>query len=459
MVFAGSSFAAHTITAWPENRKGAVSLAFDDGCQSHVSLGIPALNARGFKGSFFLVIDSIDGYSPSWASWINAANAGHEIGSHTISHPYLTSLSSSEVQNELSGSKAAIDAQIHSQQCLTFAYPYGAVSGSVASAAQSIYMASRGISCGLNSDPIDFSNVKACSPDDGDDIYAQADAAEQQQKWLVAFIHSLDGGWDCWGNWEIDMFTTYLDYLKTKNLWVGTFGAAAKYIKERTSATLSLLSSSSDQMVLNLADTLDDAIYDQPLTIRSEVPSGWLTATVQQGSGSTIQVATVVEGTTRVIYYNALPDRGLITLRNPQANNPQVTALVPQYATAGGSAFTLTVSGSNFVSGEKVRWNGSDRTTNFVSATQLRANILAADIAAAGTVPVTVLNPDGRLSNAVSFEVRNPLPAVVGLSPSWAIAGGSSFTLTVDGSNFVSGSKVRWKGSDRTTTFVSATQL
>src|SRR3990172_4145278 len=459
MVFAGSSFAAHTITAWPENRKGAVSLAFDDGCQSHVSLGIPALNARGFKGSFFLVIDSIDGYSPSWASWINAANAGHEIGSHTISHPYLTSLSSSEVQNELSGSKAAIDAQIHSQQCLTFAYPYGAVSGSVASAAQSIYMASRGISCGLNSDPIDFSNVKACSPDDGDDIYAQADAAEQQQKWLVAFIHSLDGGRDCWGNWEIDMWTTYLDYLKTKNLWVGTFGAAVKYIQERTYATISVLSISSDQMVLSLTDTLDDAIYDQPLTLRSEVPSSWSTVSVQQGSGSSTEVRPVVEGTRWVIYYNAVPDRGLITLKDPQVGNPQVTALAPEYVTAGAPAFTLTVYGSNFVSGAKVRWNGSNRTTTFVSATQLQASITAADIATPATVPVTVLNPDGGVSNAMNFVVWGPAPTVTGLSPSSATAGGAAFTLTVNGSNFVSGAKVRWNGADRTTTFVSATQL
>jgi hypothetical protein len=79
--------------------------------------------------------------------------------------------------------------------------------------------------------------------------------------------------------------------------------------------------------------------------------------------------------------------------------------------TAGAPAFTLTVSGSSFVSGAKVRWNGADRTTTFVSATQLRANILAADIATPGAVPVTVLNPDGGLSNTVTFEVRPPAAA------------------------------------------------
>ncbi len=254
------------------------------------------------------------------------------------------------------------------------------------------------------------------------------------------------------------MLTTYLDYLQRKNLWVGTFGAAVKYIKERSSATISVFSSSSDQMVLSLADSLDDAIYNQPLTLRSEVPSGWTSVKIEQGSSS-IEVPSTVEGTTRVVYYNALPDRGLITLRNPQAGTPQITALAPQFVSIGNPAFPLTVSGSNFVSGSKVRWNGSDRVTTFVSTTQLRANILAADVATAGTVPVTVFNPDGSLSNAVTFEIRGPQPAIISLSPSWGIAGGPSFTLIVDGSNFVSGSKVRWKGSDRATSFISGTEL
>ena len=74
---------------------------------------------------------------------------------------------------------------------------------------------------------------------------------------------------------------------------------------------------------------------------------------------------------------------------------------------AGGPAFTLTVNGSNFVSGSVVRWNGANRTTTFVSATQLTAAIPAADIAAAGTASVTVQNPPpgGAVSNALTFTI------------------------------------------------------
>jgi hypothetical protein len=136
-----------------------------------------------------------------------------------------------------------------------------------------------------------------------------------------------------------------------------------------------------------------------------------------------------------------------------------VTSLDPSVATAGGAAFKLTVSGTNFVSGAKVRWNGTDRVTTFVSATRLQASIPAADIATAGTVPVTVFNPEGGLSNTMNFTVWGPLPVVTSLSPSYATAGRSAFTLTVSGTNFISGAKVRWNGTDRVTTFVSATRL
>ena len=71
---------------------------------------------------------------------------------------------------------------------------------------------------------------------------------------------------------------------------------------------------------------------------------------------------------------------------------PTLTTLSPSSAAAGGPAFTLTVNGSNFVNGSVVSWNGANRTTTFVSATQLTAAIPAADIAAAGSASVTVQN-------------------------------------------------------------------
>jgi hypothetical protein len=140
---------------------------------------------------------------------------------------------------------------------------------------------------------------------------------------------------------------------------------------------------------------------------------------------------------------------------------PSISSLSPSSATAGAAAFTLTVNGSNLISTSTVQWNGSNLTTTFVSATQLTATITAMDVAAAGNANVTVVNPTpgGGTSGAASFGINNPVPAISSLSPASVLQGGSSFTLTVNGSNFVSNATVQWNGASLATTFVSSTQL
>jgi hypothetical protein len=54
----------------------------------------------------------------------------------------------------------------------------------------------------------------------------------------------------------------------------------------------------------------------------------------------------------------------------------------------------------------------------------------------------------------------NPVPFLtLPLAPASAAPGGAAFTLTVNGSGFVSGATVNWNGSARTTTVVSSSQL
>lgn len=50
-------------------------------------------------------------------------------------------------------------------------------------------------------------------------------------------------------------------------------------------------------------------------------------------------------------------------------------------------------------------------------------------------------------------------PTLTSLSPAATFAGGASFTLTVNGTDFDGSSRVQWNGADRPTTFVSKTQL
>lgn len=144
---------------------------------------------------------------------------------------------------------------------------------------------------------------------------------------------------------------------------------------------------------------------------------------------------------------------------------PGSTGLVPNSIDEGSAGFSLTVQGADFVPGAVVRWNGTDRATTFVSATELQASIDAADVASAGVAAITVFNPapGGGESNAQSFTIAalpgNPVPTTSALTPDTADAGGTGFSLTVDGSGFVPTSTVRWGGADRQTAYISATQL
>jgi len=117
----------------------------------------------------------------------------------------------------------------------------------------------------------------------------------------------------------------------------------------------------------------------------------------------------------------------------------------------------LTVTGSNFVSSSTVQWNGTARTTTFVSTTSLQAAVTAADTATGGMAMVTVSTPapGGGVSGALSFTIDNPMPTTESLGPNAAFAGDAAFLLTVRGTNFIASSTVQWNGSARATTFVS----
>ncbi|MGA7753082.1 MAG: FG-GAP-like repeat-containing protein [Candidatus Sulfotelmatobacter sp.] len=90
----------------------------------------------------------------------------------------------------------------------------------------------------------------------------------------------------------------------------------------------------------------------------------------------------------------------------PFVNQP----LVPMSAAPGGSGFTLTLNGTEFVAGSAVIWNGTALTTTFVSGSQLTAAVPASDIAVPGTATVTVSNPGpgGGTSNVMYFNVYSP---------------------------------------------------
>ncbi|MDR7192385.1 polysaccharide deacetylase family protein [Luteimonas terrae] len=71
--------------AWPDGRKAAVSLAYDDALDSQLDIAIPALDRHGFKGSFYLTL-SADTVRTRMSDWRAAARNGHELGNHSLFH-------------------------------------------------------------------------------------------------------------------------------------------------------------------------------------------------------------------------------------------------------------------------------------------------------------------------------------------------------------------------------------
>ena len=116
--------------------------------------------------------------------------------------------------------------------------------------------------------------------------------------------------------------------------------------------------------------------------------------------------------------------------------------------------------GMPFIPASVVQVNGSNRATTFVSSTRLTAAMPAGDVTTASFPSISVQNPGpGGGVYALTFAVNNPQPTLTSLSPSGVTAGSGSFTLTLNGTNFIPTSVVQVNGSNRTTTFVSGTRL
>src|SRR5207247_1687989 len=128
----------------------------------------------------------------------------------------------------------------------------------------------------------------------------------------------------------------------------------------------------------------------------------------------------------------------VITIFNPL---PVLTNMIPFTATAGDAALTLNLNGSGFVKTSSVLWNGASLAAGFVTSTSLTATLPATNLQTAGFFTVAVLSggPGGGLSTPLTFTVNNPAPHISNTVPVAAAKGGLTFTLTVNGSNFITG--------------------
>jgi Divergent InlB B-repeat domain/WD40-like Beta Propeller Repeat len=143
---------------------------------------------------------------------------------------------------------------------------------------------------------------------------------------------------------------------------------------------------------------------------------------------------------------------------------PSLSKLVPADMPAGQPAFTLELDGVNFTPNSIVLWNGSQRSTLFVTTREMTAQIFASDIQNAGSalVEVETVPPGGGTTQPLTFTidpVNSGVPQITSLSPTSIPTGNASFFLLVSGTNFVSQSTVTVNGNIRSTSFMGTTLL
>ena len=354
----------HQITPWKHNRAGAVSMTFDDGYWTQVTNAVPLLNSRGLKATFFVTTGTTE---VTWDQWSQLALQGHEIASHSVSHPDFVYLTDSELRYQLSEPQRAISENIPSQPCLTISYPYTDNNAYVRAVTSEYYIAARGGWAGDEGGnfnfyddipsfwpwpagiqfgqfrAVDFYNTAAENIDFSMDISlldAKFDIAIAYNAWYCMYLHAVPTE-------GIGYLTTLLDHIVARDLWMATYEDVTQYMRERKASTLSVLSSDASAIQLSLTNPLDGSRYNEPLTIRSVVPSTWLEVNVTQG-GSSATVASAVEGADRVAYFDVIPNQGTIVLTRSQAAGVGLSGVSVSPATVlGGVSSTGTVTLDN----------------------------------------------------------------------------------------------------------------
>jgi peptidoglycan/xylan/chitin deacetylase (PgdA/CDA1 family) len=308
--YCGNVAALYEVGIWPGFRAAAITYTFDDGCAKQYTVALPMFNEFGFKMTMYPVIN----WEPNWPVLQAAAKQGHEIGSHTVTHTNnLNKMPVEQQEKELVKSQEAINSRITGQKCLSLAYPYcqpldktltekyyiaarhcqGAIE---ANTPKNIYQISSLI-CGKQG------AVKTAA-----DFNTRFEKAAAQKGWCVFLIHGIDddGGYSSLSS---ETLRAGLEYLKAHQdkFWVATFANTAKYIRERNDVSVEETSYSDNSITLKITDTLDDAIYNYPLTLRRPLPTGWTSAKVSQG-GHLTDASVVEVDSIKYLMFDVAPD-------------------------------------------------------------------------------------------------------------------------------------------------------
>jgi len=341
-----------SVKKWADNRKSAFSFTFDDASMTQYTYVAPVLDSFGFKGTFFVITgsnyltDDLPANYPygTWKQFRSMSLEGHEIGSHTVTHPSLITLTTGDTSTpgtllyELHQSKKSIEQKISNQKCITIAYPDLDYDSLVINKTSQFYESARS---GANH-PMDSSltgtdfykigayeeefNLPRNSPSDDLDELQDFENYLQSSitlgKWGLIEAHEvvpfsqmarmlLEGSWY---PISTEWLTSLCQWLKQRSdsnqLWVETFGNITRYMMERENFQYNIAQQTATQIKINATDNLNNQIYNYPLTVDITVPNDWKAAIITQGS-NTDTIITFIDGASTYVRAHVIPNGGI----------------------------------------------------------------------------------------------------------------------------------------------------
>lgn len=264
----------------------------------------------------------------SWADLKKDAAKGYEIASHTVTHAHLAILDTANMGYELRKSKEEIRKQLGPDYTFSAEVPFGIEDPRVMKYGFPIYPALR------NSMPEpwmkEINRGYKDQPGKSDKEYVQWQRGPLSKTpvslmkswvdtslahdniWLVLVFHGIDHiGWEPTSH---EKLKKYFQYIKKheNSIWVAPFGEVARYVRERMGAMVDGRSSD-NKITVKLTESLDKKMYNEPLTLKTYVPTGWNKVEVRTpGSSKEFQTQKDQNGT--FVLYQALPDGGNIEI-------------------------------------------------------------------------------------------------------------------------------------------------
>lgn len=301
----------YEVAIWHQFKTVALSYTFDDNCANQLPVALPLFDQYGYKTTHF----TVSGWIKDWDGLRKAAANGHEIASHTVTHPHLSQLSLEEQDAELENAKSTIMENIPESACETIAYPFCDI-GDMA-LIRKYYSAGRVCTNQIEaSTPSDFYAISSIPVGDQSNVAMSkaldsvAILARKSNGWAVFLLHGIDGdrGYSPISSLALKEHLKFVN-ADSAQYWVATFAHVFKYIRERNALVLTERPIRKDTLQLSVTDSLDNKIYNVPVTVRRVLPRGWSQASIDH-NGSPVASRITSQGKDKYIVFDVVPDHG-----------------------------------------------------------------------------------------------------------------------------------------------------